>query len=455
MIPNGKVPASWWERILSMPSSELNRGQKAIRFLLNLFRFGAGQLQQDRASEMAAALAFRTLFGLLPVLVVTSVLVKAMDMHQHLMRPLEQLFSFWGLDNVRILVPSSPGEENIATVTLSVWLRDRIREAESVSLATIGWVGLIVTIYAALSLVVTIEECFNVIYRAPQGRSWTRRVPIYWFALTISPLILVVGTNLNQKMESWMATTQVSYWWTFALGLSWSLLVIWILMFTVYYLIPNTRVHVGPALAGSLIAAILLELGKRTLGLYLENALSLSQLYGSLGLIPLFMFWVYIMWLAVLFGLQVSSTLQHLHGRQLAEIQEKMGAGKVPVDPLTLAGILGAIATRFHKGKPSFPEEIARETGLPERVLHPILVSCAEEQLIHEVGAPRPGYVLAAPPSEIRMDRLALLSRQWMDAQRGTEESKRVKELRLTQDQLLNSLTLEDLVKSPSSPVSG
>ena len=83
-------------------------------------------------------------------------------------------------------------------------------------------------------------------------------------------------------------------------------------LFAIYKLVPNTTVTIRSALAGAFVSALLLELGKRFLDLYLGKAFAVSQLYGSLGLVPLFMFWVYLMWLAVLFGLEVCAMLQGL-----------------------------------------------------------------------------------------------------------------------------------------------
>ncbi len=435
-----------FKRILSLPWQQLNRSQKAIRYSIDLGRFGARQLQHDRAGEMAAALAFRTLFGLLPVLVVTSVLVKAMDMHQHIMGPLDKLFQFWGLDQVRILVPDGSGESATPTTTLAVWLRDRVREAESVNIAAIGWVGVLVTIYAALSLVVTIEECFNVIYRAPQGRSWSRRIPIYWFFLTLSPLMLLVGTTLSNRLELWQPEAASSLWLSFAAGLLWSLGVIWVLMFAVYWFIPNTKVHVGPALIGSFISSVFLELGKRTLGLYLENALSLSQLYGSLGLIPLFMFWVYMMWLAVLFGLQVSSTLQHSGGRQLG-VFSAQADGTMLADPLTVLAVMVEIASKFQLGKVTDIEELEKSTGIFESLLEPILERLTQSDLIHAVNQTKNGFVLAAPPGEIRLAQVMDLSRKWVESTRGLgAEPATVRKMRLDQIAQGEQRTLLDLL---------
>lgn len=289
-------------------AAESPRWQQALPNLNELRECGTLQIQQDRLTQMAAALAFRTLFGLLPVLVVATVLVKALGMEDYYLGPLGRLFAFCGLDNVRIIPPAGAAES--ATITLDTWLQDRVRDAKQVNVAAIGWVGVAVTLYAAISLMVTIENCFNIIYRAPRGRSWANRVPIYWFVLTTSPLLLIFSTYVDSRFQQLMGQVQMQGSLTAAIGAMWTLFAIWLVMFAAYMLFPNTRVRPKPAMIGALAAAVLLEIGKRTMGAYLQNALAIGQLYGSLGLVPLFMFWVYLMWLAVLFGLEVSAVLQ-------------------------------------------------------------------------------------------------------------------------------------------------
>jgi membrane protein len=63
---------------------------------------------------------------------------------------------------------------------------------------------------------------------------------------------------------------------------------------------------------GAFVAAVLLLIGKGSLGLYFSYAISLHQMYGSLGLVPVFMFWMYLMWLIILLGLQVSAIVQQV-----------------------------------------------------------------------------------------------------------------------------------------------
>ncbi len=440
----------WLKRVVTQPLQELDRYQMAVRGAYDLGRFGARQLQHDRASEMAAALAFRTLFGLLPVLVVTTMLVKGFGGQQQFLGQLDELLEYGGLHKIQILMPAETGG---ATQTLAVWLRDNVLRAEQINVAAIGWVGVALTIYSAISLVVTVEDCFNTIYRAPQGRPWIRRVPLYWFVLTISPLLVVCSTYTNIWFEDRLSRLQTQAWLTASVGLLWSLFTGWVLMLAVYMLFPNTSVHRRPAMVGALVAALLLEIGKRTLGLYFEKALSLSQLYGSLGLIPLFMFWVYLMWLAVLFGLQVSATLQHLHGRRVAELQEQRRWESALIDPAVVVMIMERIAAGFMKGQTTTVEQIARTTGLTEPVVDRLLAGLVHAEMVHRVADVESSVALRRPPEEIPLDQLLEIAFQSAQRDGGGDASHRLLEqLRRAQKAATAHATLRTLLAAPTMP---
>lgn len=434
----------WLKRVITQPREELDRWQTAVRFAHDLGRFGARQLQHDRAQQMAAALSFRTLFGLLPVLVVATVLVKALGTQESFIEPLGKLLEFWGLHNVRIEAGVDGG-----TATLDVWLNERVREAiENVNVAAIGWVGVAITIYAAISLVVTVEDCFNVIYRAPQGRQWRYRVPLYWFLLTISPLILVCSGYVNTRFEELLVRLDTYQWLATTVGVLWSVFAIWLLMLTAYMLFPSTKVNWRPAMIGALVSAILLEIGKRTMGMYLANALSISQLYGSLGLIPLFMFWVYLMWLAVLFGLQVSSTLQHLHGRQLAELEQQQRESTM-VDPAVVPVMMKVIAERFREGRTTSIERITSATGISDAVTERIVGQLVSADLLHRVADSDRTVALSRPPDEIPVQQLLDIAFNAADLDVGDERATQLLErLRAAQKDASEGVTLATVLDS-------
>ncbi|MCA9295085.1 MAG: YihY/virulence factor BrkB family protein, partial [Phycisphaerales bacterium] len=165
-------------RIITQPRSELTRWQRAARFTYDLGRTGAQQLRRDRASQMAAALAYRTLFSLLPILAVGTALVRAFSGQEQFLSLLEDGMRAANFESIMMA-----SRDSAETTTLIEWLLPLAEHAASRNLAAVGWVGLCVLIYAALSFVVTIENSFNSICQAVEGRSWVRRVPMYWFVL--------------------------------------------------------------------------------------------------------------------------------------------------------------------------------------------------------------------------------------------------------------------------------
>ena len=98
-----------------------------------------------------------------------------------------------------------------------------------------------------------------------------------------------------------------------------------------YKLLPNTLVRWRPALSGAFVAAGLGEASKWAFGLYVSRALPYLKLYGAIGLVPLFLFWLYLGWLIVLFGLEIAFMLQGMNGR-VFERKDPRGA-LVPPTP--------------------------------------------------------------------------------------------------------------------------
>lgn len=438
--------AHWLQRVITEPRHELDRWQRAVRFVYDLARTGARQLRRDQAPQMAAALAFHTLFGLFPVLLVGMIVVKAVQGTDVFLEVVGHLLASAGLDQVTVIPPASAAiATGSASMTLSQWLEGLVGQAADVSLAAVGWIGLALIIYAAVGLMVTIENSFNAICRAPEGRSWTRRVPLYWFILTVSPVALALMAFADDWFGQWIASLETWQFVAVTLRVVWSFSFVWLFMFAVYTLIPNAIVSLRPAMAGALVAALLLEIGKRTMGAYLANAFSISQLYGSLGLVPLFMFWVYLMWLVVLFGLEVTITLQSLHGRELDEIESHRAADGM-VEPTEVVTVMEVIARRFGAGQPAPIRSIADAAALPESVVRSMTERLIEAGLLHRLEGTGDAVGLALPPEQVSTDQLLEIGFAWIDAAGHRLPSPLAQQLREAQTALASQVTLASLV---------
>lgn len=443
-----RLVAGWLRHAVTEPFQELTRWQRAARFAYDLGRYGARQLQQDRAPQMAAALAFHTLFGLAPVLVVTTILVKSVRGTDAILQWLHELFVVAGLDDLRVVaVPQVGGETGGEAVTLADWLVELTGQLATINLSAIGLVGSAVIVFAAIGLMVTIENSFNTIYRASGGRQWTRRVPLYWFLLTVCPVVVGVASYVNDQFTGWIASVDTWQWLLVSAQALWSFGLVWLFMFAVYTLVPNATVTMRPAVAGALVASLLLAAGKHTLGAFLGSAFSVNQLYGSLGLVPLFMLWVYLMWLSVLFGLQVSATLQMLRGRSLAEMDHP-GERTRLVDPTVVLTMMEEIAEQFAAGRPVTPRQLADSQALPEPTVTRIIDRFVLSGWLHRVEHPEPAVSLAKPPEQLTAHELLEAGYQLVDEGAPGRCSAFIRQLRDAQEKLAAGVTLATLVSA-------
>ena len=76
-----------------------------------------------------------------------------------------------------------------------------------------------------------------------------------------------------------------------------------------YIVVPHTKVHFWSAVFGALIATLLFELSKSVFALYFINFPVYQAIYGALAVIPLLFVWVFISWVVVLVGAQISASL--------------------------------------------------------------------------------------------------------------------------------------------------
>ena len=254
-------------------------------------------------------------------------------------------------------------------------------------------------------------------------------------------MAVVLSTFLNSRYAVWVSAIEAWKWLSLGVGFLWSLLIVWLFMFTVYMLFPNRTMEIRPSLIGSLVAAVLLEIGKRTMGAYLSNALSIGQLYGSLGLVPLFMFWVYLMWLVVLFGLQGSATLQMLHGRQLDEVQQRQRQPGL-VDPASVLALMEVITQQFQTGHRVTVRNLVETTSIPEHIVLQMLEQLTDAGYLHTLAGDDQAVGLAQPPEKVRADQLIQIGFRMADELAATRPSALAERLRAVQKELAAEYTL-------------
>jgi len=390
---------------VTRPRTELSRAQRSFRFMFDLVRHCAGQLVEDRATQMAAALTYRTLFSLVPLVVMALLLFRGFVAAGETHAMLEsQVYNFFDLDGMEVVVGEEGEEQSLQTI-----IGQRISEftdrAYQIDFQSIGGVGVVLLVWAALALLVTVEGCFNTIVDTRAGRPWRLRIPIYWAVITLGPLLLSISLWAAGRFVAWGESLSLLGWFFeqgsrfAALGAS------WLLLFLLYILMPAARVQARAAVAGAFVAAVLWETGKWAFALYVSRALPYSAVYGSLGLVPLFLFWVYLNWLVVLFGLELTNTLQTMRGRVFEEESASRRA-RPDYDPRWLLPLAVEIGRGFLAGQPVPPETAARRLALAPGAVEAMAHDLEAAGYVHRVLRESredggEALALARPPASI------------------------------------------------------
>ncbi len=451
-------------------------------------------LRRSQLPRMAAALAYRTIFGLIPVLVISLVVLRVSVSPEFVRKSVDNLIRFTGINEVSVGngeaapdAPPAPGAEPApgdqaqpatgeGVQKIETWITDILERERSVNYGAIGVIGFLTLLYAAISMLVEVEKAFNQIYHAPEGRSWARRITQYWTLMTLGVILLVAsfyvqekslaffndaldraatlvhssgpgGGELLQRAGSFVVTSFISS----------------LLLFVVYSVMPNTRVHWMPALVGAIFAGVLWESGKWGFREYVSFSTGYARLYGSIGLVPLFLLWIYLTWMIVLLGLQIAHSLQTYRLatakgvneavlQTLGLLEDKRPVRRVRiVDPASILLVTVAVARRFEAGKAADTPGIATDCGIDEAVVAEMLEALAGAGVLNRVtdGDREGGYALARPPERIPVADILTLGEHMAGNERGVnpEYLAELSRVRLT---LLANRSVGELLGRPA-----
>ncbi len=256
------------------------------------------RFKEDRLGLTAGSLTFTTLIAMVPLLTVALAVFSAFPMFSSFQIALERYF-------LRTLVPENIARPVLQSLTLF-----------ATNARGIGTAGLLVLVFTALAMVLTIDRTLNEIWRVRRQRSFTRRVLVYWAALTLGPLVLGVSLTLTSYAVSASRgiVSGMPGGWRFLLGsVQFGLLAA--TMAALYQYVPYTAVRWRHAWAGGLFVALAFELARRMLAWYVESVPTYSAVYGAFATLPILLLWIYCVWVIVLFGAVVAAYMPSLQMR--------------------------------------------------------------------------------------------------------------------------------------------
>lgn len=348
---------------------------------------------QNRCWVRAAALSYTTILALVPllavVLSVSTAMLKTNDdaVFDYLMK---------AVSNVVPQITQAPIEEQER-------MRTTFKEAlGKISAGTLGVVGSFLLILTSVSLFSTIERALNDIWGVSKGRSPVMKVVFYWTALTLGSILifLAIGVTGTLKVPTVVGFLE-DHGVLRVLGSLVPYFVLWFGFSMLYVLMPNTRVNLRAAILGGVVAGTLWQLNNNFNALYVSKIVSANKLYGSLGLIPVFLFGLYISWLIVLLGAQVAYTFENAKVLAKEKDEEIEPPNQVSKEHIALRVVL-MISRQFLDGKePLSSSEISTRIGVPLNLVNQIMQRLCDARLLIEVVGETANYEPARPPEKI------------------------------------------------------
>ncbi|MBI5393777.1 MAG: YihY/virulence factor BrkB family protein [Verrucomicrobia bacterium] len=284
---------------------------------------------------------------------------------------------------------------------------DRIQSfIGNINAGALGTIGTILLIVVAIQMMMSIEQSFNDIWGIAQGRPIWQKVVYYWATITLGPLLLLMAVAFTGTMEfsQFLGRVTILPWLQKAVLFLMPFVVLWTGFGLMYALMPNTRVTWRAAFIGGIVGGTLWQLNSILSTLYISRVVGYSKIYGSIGIIPVFLLGLYFGWYIVLLGAQSYFVAQNLRSFLLQRASDR-----VDQEGRELIGcrIVLLACQRFLHGRraPAF-EETATTLGVPAPLLNRLARRLVEGGVLVEVTDEARNHALqpARPPDQITIN---------------------------------------------------
>jgi len=436
--------------LLMTPAANLGRAGRFLVFQYKLWAHCIRLLNKNRAEQLAAALSYYTIFGIVPLAIVAVLVFNSIPAYRETGEQFKSLiYQELRLTRIEYPNPENPEERFVLTDYLDQIIN---RFFESLNKGSLGLVSAILVIWAALRLLSLIEIAFNHMWYVPKGRRFIHRVINYWALLTLGPLLLAAGIYVTTRFT---LLKNIEAGHLAVVGPLISYLLSVLALFLLYLVMPNAKVQAGPALWGAAVASLVWSFAKWGFGIYVLELIPYNTMYGVLGLIPLGVFWVYVTWMIVLFGLQLAFAIQHFDTLETAEIPKaKEAEGRFIANDMTAIAVAREIAAAFENDQaPASTDEICSRLDIPGEFGQKFLDELVNRGLLGRTSEPSQGYVLLRDPAHIRLSEIAEALAGAAFAQPKPDTQKDLYEIARAHRGVLAEHSLKEVLDGPAQTI--
>jgi membrane protein len=387
-----------------------------LRYVYALLR----DLGQGGLGLRVMSLVYSTLFAIVPIVAVAFAVLKAFGYDRELEPVLYEFLRPLGAEATAVTARIMAFVENVQGTIL-------------------GTIGFAFLIYTVVTMIQKVEASLNFVWHVDRPRSLARRVTEYLVVMLIGPVVAVFAMVMLASIEGSVAVARIEGLATGDVGrvhFAPYLLMMGLFLF-VYVYMPNTRVKFVPALIGAVTAgALWAAVGAMFTRIVVYSTRTMA-IYAGFAVVLLFLLWVYLSWLILLLGAQLSFYLQHPE-------HVRAGHDEVPVtgalrERLAMS-VMCLLGERFLDGGPRWTiNALAERLMVPATVLNDV-ASILEAQglvLTAEDDSVAPGRDL----STIRLTEI-------LDAIRHEAPNPRCPKLRPVEAADATSRAMEDAMRA-------
>ncbi|MEJ2492489.1 MAG: YhjD/YihY/BrkB family envelope integrity protein [Desulfuromonadales bacterium] len=412
----------WWRRFL------LSQGQ-----ILTIVVRG---FIADGCMLRASALTYTTLLSLVPLLALMFAVLKGLGVQNELEPLLLKNLAVGG-----------------GTVVTKI-----VEYINNTNVARLGTFGLIFLVLTVLTLLSNIEKTFNRVWGVQETRPLLRRFTDYFSVVTIGPLFLVLAISMTSTLRSQQLVQSLldqQYIGEALLSLFEVLpfMIMWLVFAGLYLFMPNVKVNLRAALIGGVFGGTLWQVSQWGYLNFQVGVARYNAIYGTMAALPILMVWLYLSWMIVLLGLEMTYATQNLRS-----IRQDIRGSRVNFASLEFLSltVLLFVARRFYLGKTALDQEaLSSHLDVPPRLLRKILDELVHLGLLAEIVQEHDGtaYQPAQALETIRLyDVIRGLAVDGVDySQLGRTRERSViakvaERMHAAEKEALDNLTLRDLV---------
>ena len=357
------------------------------RFGVQALRLGIAAMSEFRyrlLDARAAGLVFTTLLSLVPFLAVMFSVLKAFGVHEQIEPVLSHALEPLG----------EKGQEITQTI---------IGFVGNLKVGVLGALGVAGLFYTTYSLIDKIEQALNTIFRVRSGRSWGRKFTDYLSVVLVGPVLVFTAFGMLASIQSNTIVQRVLE--IQPLGF----LVVWAAQFLPYIIlcglftflykfVPNTIVNLRSAFIGGLTAAVLWGVVGNAFTAFVASSAKYSAIYSSFAVLIIFLLWLYVGWLIILVGAQITFFHQHPTASQ-THLLWKHGTHAFR-ERLALRMLL-QVTRRYLKADDLYtPASLAEELNVPLSMVEELLEEFIGQKILCRMKDPE-GVGLVKPPELI------------------------------------------------------